>query len=264
MAKHPEAVITGASSGLGTAFARRLAADGYDVTLVARRRDRLTELAKELQSTNDIIATVLPTDLTTDGGVQIVADHLRNAKQLALLVNNAGFGTTGRFFEVPLETSLAMHDLQVRAVLRLTHAALASMAEREGGAIVNVSSISAFSQMVGATSYVATKAWLNAFTANLDLELRSSGSPIRVQALCPGFIRTEFHATLGSGRPPVGDGWWMEPADVVDASLRGLKANRWCVVPGWRYKLLTALTKRAPESLLRWMANRATRNWKRA
>jgi len=246
----PLALITGASSGLGAEFARQLAAQGYDLALVARRKDRLEELARELSKVHGVKADVLTADLTRDADLRAVEDYLTRAPNLELLVNNAGFGTMGRFFEIDLASQEAMHRLHVLATTRLTHAALTKMTERNRGAVVNVSSVAGFVPRPGATSYYATKAWMNCFTEGLHLELKNAGSAVRVQALCPGFTITEFHDTMKMDRGQVLKGWWMSAREVVAASLRGLKRGKLFVVPGWRYQLLVVLLRVLPRFLI--------------
>jgi short-subunit dehydrogenase len=146
-----------------------------------------------------------------------------------------------------------MHQLHVMATLRLTRAALAGMVPRGSGAVINVSSVAGFGQTPGNVSYCATKTWMNSFTEGLDLELRGAGSPVRVQALCPGFTVTGFHDALGMSREGI-PGWlWMRAEDVVDASLRGLRRGQLFVVPGAIYRLVVALEQLTP----RWLRSRA-------
>jgi len=240
----PLALVTGASSGIGAAFARRLARDGYGLILVARRRDRLEELARELHG-----AEVLPADLVRDDEVARVAERIAAEPCLEMLVNNAGFGTLGRFFEVDLASQEQMHRLHVMATMRLTHAALHAMVPRGKGAVIHVSSVAAFGSAPGSVSYSATKAWMNHFTEGLELDLKSKGSPVKVQALCPGFTLTEFHeaAHIDRNRIP---GWlWMKAEDVVDASIEGLAKGELIVVPGEIYKLLARLETWMPRGL---------------
>jgi uncharacterized protein len=246
----PLALVTGASSGIGAAFARALAARGHDLALVARRLDRLEQLAGELDQRFHVNCTPLRADLACDADLRRVEDFLAASKHLALLVNNAGFGTLERFSEAPLDSQDAMHRLHVMATLRLSHAALRSMVPRRQGAIINVSSVAAFVPRPSSTSYYATKAWMNCFTEGLYLELRVIGSPVRVQALCPGFTMTEFHEVLGTGRDFISKAWWMSADDVVAASLRGLANGQLFVVPGWRYKLLVSLMRVLPRGVL--------------
>ncbi len=236
------ALITGASSGIGEVFARKLAARGFDLILVARRADRLQQLAGSLAAKCELIAA----DLTTETGLQQTEQAIQNASELDLLVNNAGFGTVGRFWEADLAGQEAMHRLHVMATLRLTHAALRTMVPRRKGAVINVSSVAAFSQSQGNVSYCATKAWMNSFTEGLDIELRAIHSPVRVQALCPGFTVTEFHDTLGVDRNDIPAWLWMKAEDVVDASLKELPRGKTIVIPGWKYKLAAGLMRHLP------------------
>ncbi len=245
------AAVTGASSGIGEVFARRLAAMGYDVLLVARRRERLEELARSIEGGGKARAEVLVADLAEEEGLARAAAALASRDDLEILVNNAGVGTRGLFFEAPAETAERMHRLHVLATVRLTHAALAGMVKRGRGTVVNVSSVAAFGRTPGNAAYGATKAWMNSFTEGLDMELRSIGSPVRVQSLCPGYTVTEFHGAMGMGREHVPDGWWMTAEAVVDASLRGLRRGRLHVVPGWRYRLVVPLLKYLPYRLVR-------------
>ena len=237
-------MVTGASSGIGAAFARRLARDGFQLILVARRHDLLQQLAQELSG-----AETLAADLTLEEDLARVEARIASAPELELLVNNAGFGTKGWLWEAPLEGQVRMHQLHVMATLRLTRAALAAMVPRGRGGVINVSSVAAFGQSPGNVSYCATKAWINSFTEGLDLELRGSASPVRVQALCPGFTVTGFHDTMGMSRDGIPAWLWLRAEDVVDASLRGLERGKLFVVPGAIYKLVVFLEKLAPRRL---------------
>jgi hypothetical protein len=256
-AARPLAAITGASSGIGETFARKLAARGYDLLLIARRRDRLVELAAELARQHNTQAEPLPADLIAESDLARVEQRLRDEPRLAFLINNAGFGARSLFHEADLATQDAMHRLHVIATMRLTRAALPGMVARDRGGIVNVSSVAAFMQGPHNVSYCSTKAWMNSFTEGLTLELRSIRSRVRVQALCPGFTKTEFHQTMGIGREFVAASWWMTADDVVDDSLRGLDRGRWLVIPGWRYKLIVTVFRHAPRSLVHMLAGRA-------
>jgi len=246
----PVALLTGASAGIGAAYARRLAADGFDVILVARRVDRLTKMATGLSSVYGVHAESLPADLTSDADLTAVEERIACEERLEFLLNNAGFGGRGRFYESPVEDVYAMHRLHVMATLRLTHAALRSMTARGKGVVVNVSSVAAFVARPGSVSYHATKAWMNAFTEGLYLELKQARSPVRVQALCPGFTLTEFHDVIGMDRKSVAASLWTPVDKVVDASLQGLKRDKLFVVPGWRYKFIVALLRLLPRPLL--------------
>src|SRR5579875_78742 len=244
MPDSPLALVTGASSGIGAAFARTLVARGYRLILVARRRDRLEALAAELGN-----CEILTADLSEEPGLQRVEHRILAAPDLALLVNNAGFGSMGRFFEIPVESQDRMHKLHVVATMRLTHAALRGMVPRGAGAIINVSSLAGFGQNPGSVSYCATKAWMNSFTEGLDIELKTAGSPVKVQALCPGFTITEFQDVIDMDRSRIPARLWMKAEDVVDASLAGLARDELIVIPGRFYKIIRRLQVWAPRRL---------------
>jgi hypothetical protein len=252
----PLALVTGASSGIGAAYARRLAARGYDLILVARRVARLEELAGELTRRYGVRAEPWPADLTQDADLEALEDRMAHEEQLEFLLNNAGFGGSGRFYESPVEIQDAMHRLHVIATLRLSHAALRRMVPRGKGAVVNVASVAAFVCRPGNTSYYSTKAWINCFTEGLYLELKQDRSPVRVQALCPGYTVTEFHDVIGFDRKQVPASWWTPVELVVDASLEGLQRGKLFVVPGWRYKFIVSLLRLLPRPLLH-----ATSSW---
>jgi short-subunit dehydrogenase len=238
------ALVTGASSGIGAVFARRLAKDGFRLILVARRRDRLDQLARELPAAETVAA-----DLTVPQDLALVEARIAAEPTLELLVNNAGFGTKGLYWQTPFEAQERMHQLHVMATMRLSRAALAAMVPRGRGGVINVSSVAGFGQSPNNVSYCSTKAWMNSFTEGLDLELRGAGSPVRVQALCPGFTVTEFQDTMGISRDGIPSWMWMRAEDVVDQSLRGLAEGKTFVVPGAFYKLIVSLEKITPRRL---------------
>ena len=242
--------ITGASSGIGEAFARKLAPT-HDLILIARRKDRLEALAAEFARAYETNCEVLHADLTVKEDLNAVAARLQNEPRLVLLINNAGFGTRGRFWEASLERQDQMHRLHVMATLQLTHAALRNLVPRDFGAIINVSSVSAFVRIAGTVSYAATKTWMNTFTEGLYLELRGMRSKVTVQALCPGYTHSEFHQKLGvNGQDKANNSsFWLTAEQVVEASLEGLSRKKLFVVPGWRYGLLTALVSKLPAAL---------------
>jgi hypothetical protein len=211
----PLALVTGASAGIGAAYARRLAAQGYDLLLVARRVSRLEELAAELTSRHHVRAEPLPADLTSEADLKAVEERIVREEHLEFLLNNAGFGSRGRFCESPVEIQDAMHRLHVMATLRLSHAALRKMTARGKGAVVNVSSVAAFVCRPGSISYYSTKAWINCFTEGLYLELKQAHSPVRVQALCPGYTVTEFHDLIEFDRKSVPASMWTPAEQVV-------------------------------------------------
>jgi short-subunit dehydrogenase len=230
------ALVTGASSGIGRAFAERLAHDGYDLTVVARRRERLEALAAEMRDRHGAQVEVLPADLTRPADLDAVARHLVAADALTLLVNNAGFGGFGPFAELAPERSDALIQLHITALTRLTRAALPAMLARGSGAIVNVGSVMALSGGLPASSplpsravYVGTKAFVLAFSEALNVELAGTG--VRVQALCPGAVYTELHALDGIDLSIRPTGTVMMPDDVVHASLAALRLGDSVCVP---------------------------------
>jgi len=241
------ALITGASSGIGEVFARKLAGRGYDLILVARRGDRLRALALSLPTKTEVLSA----DLASEAGLAKTEGAIRDCAELELLVNNAGFGTLGRFWEADLAGQIRMHEVHVLATMRLTHAALAGMVGRGRGSVISVSSVAAFGQSPGNVSYCATKAWMNSFTEGLDMELRSAGSPVKVQALCPGFTVTEFHGTMGMDAKLIPRFLWLKADDVVEASLEGLERGKVIVIPNWKYKIGATLLKHVPHALKR-------------
>jgi uncharacterized protein len=240
------AVITGASAGIGEVFARRLAAD-HDLLLVARRLDRLEKIAAELTAKTGGVVRVMEADLADRRGMEAVAGRIAGEPDLALLINNAGFGNRGLFWEKEFEESDRMHSLHVTATLRLSHAALRNMVPRNSGAIINVASVAAFVRRAGSSSYCATKSWMTVFTEGLYLELQSAKSAVTVQALCPGFTYSEFHDTMKVDRTSMAPkSFWLNADVVVDASLEGLRKGKLFVIPGFRYQVLTALFTKLP------------------
>jgi uncharacterized protein len=219
----PYALVTGASSGIGRAFAQRLARDGWNLILVARRQERLEELARQNEK-DGAKAEILVLDLATHEGLAAV-ERRAAAGDLTMLVNDAGFQTYMPFVELDPDRAEAQINVHVTAIVRLSRAALPAMLARRSGAIVNVSSMLAFSAgmdhpfLPKRATYAATKAFVNVFTETLSGELAGTG--VKVQALCPGVVRTEFHDVDGKPvlRPKVPV---MEPEDVVEASLAGL------------------------------------------
>lgn len=230
----PRALVTGASSGIGQAFAERFAAEGYDLVVVARRRERLEELATKLRTAHRVGVDVLVADLTT-ASLHEVEERIAMDDALQMLVNNAGFGAYMPFAQLEPDRAEELIKLQVVAATRLTRAALPGMIARKNGAIINVSSLLAFSASLPPTplparaTYAATKAFLNTFTELLHHELAGAG--VRVQVLCPATVRTEFHRLQGMDPdrlavPP------MTTEEVVQASLAGLKSGEVVCVPG--------------------------------
>jgi short-subunit dehydrogenase len=224
------ALVTGASSGIGETFARRLAKRGDDLVLVARRQDRLQALADDLASSG-VDIEVLPADLTAEEGLAAVEQRLASPTKIVdLLVNNAGFGSSGPFAKAALGRELEMVELNIVALVRLTRVALDAMVERGAGTIINVSSMASFQALPLTATYAATKAFVTSFTEAVAEEARRSG--VRLQALCPGMTRTEFHATAAWDLPWLPAVAWQSAEQVVDASLAALETGRVVVIPG--------------------------------
>jgi uncharacterized protein len=236
--KYGTALITGASSGIGAAFARKLAAQGNDLVLVARRQDRLEELDRLLSQQYSIKVEVLPADLSEGMGMDKVASRIQEIGNLGLLINNAGFGAKSTFINLPYQEHEQMLQVHINAVLRLTHAALPGMIARRSGGIINVSSISAFIPVGSGSTYSSSKAYLNAFSESLQFELRGKG--IYIQALCPGFTRTEFHQDPSFSRMKSSIPFflWMGAEQVAEKSLRVLGTGKVIYIPGFLNRLI--------------------------
>ncbi|QKW22705.1 SDR family oxidoreductase [Kitasatospora sp. NA04385] len=253
------ALITGATAGIGAAYAGRLARDGRDLVLVARDTDRLAAAAADLSGRHGVRVETLTADLATEAGIEAVEDRLRDpARPVDLLVNNAGFGHRGTYLDVPVQDELDMLKVHIEAVLRLTTAAVPGMRERGFGAVVNVASVAAF---LPRGTYGATKAWVVNFTLGIARDLAGSG--VRLQALCPGFTRTEFHQRAGMGTSSV-PGWgWLTADRVVDDSLRDLARNRPLCVPSKRYRAAVAAARLLPPGGLGKLSNTAGRDYRK-
>ncbi len=245
------ALVTGASSGIGAGFAESLARRQYDLVLVARRRDRLEELAKRLRERGEIDVEVAVADLTDP------ADLARSVEAIEavvpdLLVNNAGMGSIGEFAGLDPARELAQIQLNAVAPVRLMRAALPGMIARGHGSIINVSSLAGFQPIPFNATYGATKAFVLSFSEALHEELRGTG--VRVQVLCPGFTRTEFQESAGIDASSVPGFAWMDVDAVVEASLRGLERGELVCVPGPANRMLAALQRAVPHAVSRRLA----------
>ena len=243
----PTALVTGPTAGIGRSFAHQLAAQGYDLVLVARDQDRLAAEAAELESAYGVRTEVLPADLTDRGQLAAVEARLADRdRPVDLLVNNAGFGLKRRFLDNSVDEEQAMMDVLVTAVLRLSHAALGQMAERGTGGIINVSSVAAF---LPRGTYSAAKAWVNSFGEWAAHEYGPRG--VTVTTLCPGFTRTEFHARMNVRQDSAPDFMWLDADELVREALEDHAKGKVWSIPSAQYKLITAAARIVPTGLLK-------------
>jgi uncharacterized protein len=242
----PTALVTGPTSGIGRAFARRLAAQGYDLVLASRDVERLKDIAAEVAAEHGVGTEVLVADLADRAGIAAVEERLHDAtRPVDLLVNNAGFALRRPYLANDVDDEEQLLNVHVLAVLRLTHAALGGMIERGGGAVVNVSSVAGW---VPRGTYSAHKAWVTNFTEGLAARLAGTGA--RVMALCPGFVRTELHQRAEmkmAGLPPM---LWLDADRVAAAALADLAKGKVISVPGLLYRAAAWWLPRLPRRLV--------------
>ncbi|CAM5257329.1 dehydrogenase [Streptomyces spiroverticillatus] len=251
------ALITGATAGIGSAFARRLASDGHNLVLVARNTERLQKQATELHDKHAVEVEVLTADLSTEEGIAAVEARLADRTHpVDLLVNNAGFGNKGEFLEVPMADELTMLKVHCEAVLRLTSEAVKGMKERGRGGVVNVASVAAF---VPRGTYGASKAWVVQFTQGAAKDLAGSG--VRLMALCPGFVRTEFHERAGMGTDNIPSWMWLDADKLVAEALKDMARGKSLSIPDPRYKALMGVVKVAPRGLLGGITSKTGRKY---
>jgi short-subunit dehydrogenase len=252
------ALVTGASSGIGREIARRLAAGGSDLVVVARDRERLDVLAKELTAAHDgVTVEVLVADLADPAALAAVEARVADAERpLDLVVNNAGFGTYGTFADLDVDTEQREIAVNVTALVRLTHAALRAMLTRGRGAVLNISSVAGLQATPGNATYGASKAFVASFGESVAGEL--SGTGVTLTTVLPGFTRTEFHHRAGGGRK-FPDAAWMSPEAVAEEALAATGAGRPWLVPGVRNKIMVAAVGPVPRSLMRRLAARVAK-----
>jgi len=250
------ALVTGASSGIGEAFARALGRDGWDLVLVARRQRRLAALAREISEPHGVRAEPLAADLAKPAGLRAVGERLAHDRSLELLVNDAGLGDFEPFAESEWARSESEIRVNVLAMVRLTHAALPGMVRRGRGAVINVSSTAAFTPCPRFAVYGATKAFVNSFTEALHFELAGTG--VRVQALCPGLTTTEIFTRAGADTSGLPGFFWMEPEAVVEESLAALAKDGVVCVPGLGNRALASLARALPHAVSSRIAQQIT------
>lgn len=239
------ALITGASSGIGEAFARELAARGYDLCITGRRSENLESIAAELREKHKVRVHIIVADLATEDGISKIETWIKETPSITLLINNAGFGARGLFVNKPSQKYVEMITVHATATMRLTSAVLPAMINAKQGAIINVSSITAYLPLAGNAVYSGTKSFLNSFTQALAFELKNTS--VKVQLLAPGFTYTDFHKRPDYAKlntyasiPKI---LWMKAEDVAKISLRTLERNKLFCTPGWINKLIAIAGK---------------------
>lgn len=257
MAKYPFtcALVTGASSGIGYEMAIQLATSGVRVIAVARRSDRLEQLASQFKNVEVLVA-----DLTSSAGLGSVEARIADATLMPidLVVNNAGFGSSGLMHEIDVDRLSREINLNILALTRLSHAAVKVMASRGRGYLLNVSSVASFQPSPRLAVYSATKAYVTSLSEALHEEMRGTG--VRVTALCPGLTRTEFQSISSTEQyardfPEI---MWLDATDVARAGLRDVARGRALSVPGALYKALVTISDLAPRSVVRRISAFAT------
>ena len=251
--ERPRALVTGATSGIGEAYARALASRGYDLLLTGRRRHLIERVAKELEESCRIEAEVVTVELSDADALAGLVEKMVAGGTIDVLVNNAGFTTKGLYHAEDIAEQENMVRVHAIAMMRLTHAVLPGMIERGSGAIINVASIQAVTPMSRSATYSSVKAFMKNFSLSLHSEVRESG--VKVQCVLPGFTRTDLGRTIGVDMNAIEDRGmvrWMSPAEVVRVSLRDLEKNRVVSIPGAGNRLLYAVAKALPDRL--WLA----------
>lgn len=241
------ALVTGASSGIGEEFARQLAKRGYDDVIVARRQDRLDKIASELKE-GGADAEVIIADLSRPEGVGAVVERLEKG-DISVLVNNAGFGTSGEFTQLPVDRELQEIDLNIRALTQLSHVGLAQMKRKGAGAIINVASVGAYQPVPYMSTYAATKAYVLSFSEGLHEEAKGYG--VTVTCLCPGATRTEFQDVAGVGEGGIPGFAWMSSEAVVRSALGAAKSGSAIATPGLLNKFTANLPRFTPRFAVR-------------
>ena len=253
-------LVTGASSGIGTAYALRLAAEGTHLVLVARDHERLEELAQRCRRDHGVDVEVLVADLSDEYQLARVEHRLSASPRIDLLVNNAGIGTFGAFHKLPLSGELREINLNIGVLVRLAHAAVRSMTENGSGAVLNVSSIMALQPSPGSATYAASKAFVTSFSEALHEEVR--GTPVSVTAVMPGMVRTGFmeHSGAAHHLDAVPAFARLSPDHVAKDSLRAARKGKALSIPGRGYKLMAAMLAATPRGLVRRFAGIAAKH----
>ena len=239
------ALVTGATAGIGESFTRLLAENGYNIVLVARDLPRLQERAHALEAKFAISTKVIQADLSTDAGCALIEQYIAN-NQVDVLINNAGFGINKAFTVSQLDAEQQLLDVLVRTPMRLMHAVLPGMKERDKGVVINVSSVAGW---IAGGTYSASKSYLTVLSESLHTEL--AGTHVKVCALCPGFTRTEFHQRGRMSMKGLPAFMWLNADTLVSTAWKEAVAGKAVSVPGWQYQILTFVMRNAPRSLVR-------------
>jgi short-subunit dehydrogenase len=260
-ASKPVALITGASSGIGKSFATLLAKgevlEPHDLVLVARNQQKLESLADDFKEQFSTNSQIIVADLCTSEGINLVKGRINADKEpIDLLVNNAGFEISGEFSELSEDEIIDQIKLNVIALTLLMHAAIKQMSRRGKGYILNVSSIAGFTAAPKSATYCATKAFVTLLSESVSMELKSSG--VVLTTLCPGFTRTEFQERAGIIRDTIPNFLWQDPDTVAKEGLKGLRDNKFLVIPGTHNKLAYWAVKLTPTSVVKSVAKFAT------
>ena len=244
-------LVTGASSGIGESIAREAASKKYDLVLVARREEKLNEIKIEFEKKYQINVEIISVDLTIASDIKNVVKRIEK-NDIDVLVNNAGFGTSGPFSELDIDNELNEIDLNIRALVELTHAAARSMSEKHEGTIVNISSLASYQPMVGNATYGATKAFVTSFTHAISQELQSAG--VNVLLVCPGLTVSEFHKRSSWSEADKASSdypkfLWQEADELAKMVIKSVQNHHGVLIPGFINKVLASISSSLPGSL---------------
>ena len=256
------AVITGATSGIGTAFAEKFAELGYELVITGRRKDTIEAIAAQMREKYGVNVEVILAELSKKEGIQKVVERIKG-REIEILVNNAGFGVNSLYQVSDLAVMEQLAKVNVLAPMELIHAVLPGMVERGSGTIINISSESVYIIVPKNAVYSGAKAFLKSFTEGLHLDLMDTG--VRVMAVCPGLTHTDFHEKMGmnkSRQTDRGQIKWMSPENVVEAALKDLEKGKVICIPGTHTKMLTHMLNLIPrKSYYKFMYNFSRKNF---
>lgn len=239
------AIVTGPTAGIGAAYAKLLAAKGYNLVLVSRDLKRLEQTAADLTAKHAIETQVLSADLTTDKGIATLADYIAK-NEIEVLINNAGFGLNSSFVKSSAADEQSVVNILVTAPMQLSHAVLPKMVARKSGTIVNVSSVAGY---FAAGHYSAAKAYVTVLTESMHAEVSKHG--VNVSALCPGFTKTEFHQRAKMKMDALPSFMWLDADFLVAKSWADAQAGKAISIPGWQYRVMVWIAKNAPRAWMR-------------